>query len=207
MGIFGFGRTRIFLARHGEIDGAKELCLTGHTDKKLTPKGLEQSRALAERLATHRLAAVYSSGLSRTHVAAELIAERQELTPQVVPDLKEMFFGKYEGMPYPEAMKKYQQEDGGGAVDLRSLFLEGLPSGENMDDLWARIIPAFEQIIKRHEGESVAVVSHGGVNRVVFLWALALPREQFFSFEQDHGCLNILDFSGKHVVIRLLNSR
>ena len=70
----------------------------------------------------------------------------------------------------------------------------------------ARVLPALEGIIKGNFGASICVVAHGGVNRVVLSDAMGLGLENFFSIEQDYGCLNIIDYHPDGIkVVKLLN--
>ncbi|MGK2907777.1 MAG: histidine phosphatase family protein, partial [Desulfuromonadales bacterium] len=69
-----------------------------------------------------------------------------------------------------------------------------------------RIRPILQEIIANHPGGDVALVAHGGVNRIVLLEAIGAPLEQAFSIDQDFGCLNIIDyFADGNSVVKLLN--
>ena len=62
------------------------------------------------------------------------------------------------------------------------------------------------RILQRHPHGDVALVAHGGVNRIVLLDAIGAALEQAFSIEQDYGCLNIVDYLGDgRSVVKLLN--
>ncbi|MFZ3136959.1 MAG: histidine phosphatase family protein [Thermodesulfovibrionales bacterium] len=55
------------------------------------------------------------------------------------------------------------------------------------------------------EGEHVAIVAHGGVNRIILCLILGIPLENIFRIEQDYGALNIIEFWEKYPVVKLIN--
>jgi alpha-ribazole phosphatase/probable phosphoglycerate mutase len=64
-----------------------------------------------------------------------------------------------------------------------------------------------KKIIQNHQGGSVALVAHGGVNRIILLDAIGAGLSSAFSIEQDFGCINVIDYlDDGHSVVRLLNS-
>src|SRR5882724_11877510 len=89
-------RLRLYMIRHGEVEGAASGRLLGWTDTPLSDRALEQSRELAETLSTEVLSAVYSSDLQRTRVMAESIAKCSELKVQESPAWREINMGQWE---------------------------------------------------------------------------------------------------------------
>jgi len=90
-------RLRLYLIRHGEVERAEDGKVFGHTDVALSERGLEQSRKLADRLASTGLQAVYSSDLRRSVLLAEMIAGRHGLELQQDPLWREINMGEWEG--------------------------------------------------------------------------------------------------------------
>jgi broad specificity phosphatase PhoE len=70
---------RLYLIRDGQVEGAEPGKLLGRTDPRLSERGREQSRRLAEFLSTERLTSVYSSHLLRARTMADTIAKRSNL--------------------------------------------------------------------------------------------------------------------------------
>src|SRR5207244_13226794 len=66
-------------------------------DPPLSRRGEDQARALADRLAARPIATVYSSDLRRALATADAVAEKLRLSVEVVPDLRELDFGRWEG--------------------------------------------------------------------------------------------------------------
>ena|ERR1700730_16751375 len=90
-------RLRLYLIRHGEVEGAASGKLLGRTDAPLSERGLEQSRQLAAELSTARLSVAYSSDLQRARMTAEIIAGRSDLKVQQISCWREIDMGEWEG--------------------------------------------------------------------------------------------------------------
>lgn len=196
-------RTRIFLVRHGQVEGHEEKRYNGQGDVALTDLGHRQFAALAERLRPENLAAVYSSDLSRSLRGAEAIAAPHGIVPEARPGLREICMGEWEGTTWKELQAKYPRE---WQARLGDLVNYRPPCGENLLDVAARVRPVVREILDRHPGEDVVVVAHGGVNRLVLLDAVGAPLDRLFSFEQNYGCLNVIDYYPDGLsVVKLMN--
>lgn len=196
-------RTRIHLIRHGQVEGHHDKRYNGQGEVPLTALGLRQFEHLAERLRGERLSAVYSSDLSRCLRGAELIAAPHGLAPEPDPDLRELSMGEWEGITWNELQEKYPREWRSRLTDLVNYRV---PGGENLLDLAGRVRPVIRDIVRRHQGEEVVVVGHGGINRLILLDAVGAPLDRLFSFEQNYGCLNIIDYYPDGLsVVKLVN--
>jgi alpha-ribazole phosphatase len=196
-------RTRVFLVRHGQVKGHQEKRYNGQGEVPLTDTGRRQFELLAERLQGESLAAVYSSDLSRCLTGAHAIAHPHRLVPQGRRDLREICMGEWEGITWKELQKEYPDQWKARIADLVNYRA---PAGENLLDVAARVRPVLSDIVARHQGEQIAVVGHGGINRVILLDAVGAPLQRLFSFEQDYGCLNIIDYYEDGIsVVKLVN--
>lgn len=196
-------RTRIYLVRHGQVEGYEEKRYNGQVNVPLTRLGEEQSARVRDFLTDIPLAAVYSSDLDRSYYCAELIAETHGLTSRSLPSLRELNIGDWEGRTWAELQEAYPDD---WQARLQDLVNFQVPGGESLQDAADRIRPTMKKILTDHSGGDVAVIAHGGVNRIVLLDAMDAPMEQAFSIEQDYGCLNIIDyFDDEQSVVKLLN--
>jgi alpha-ribazole phosphatase len=196
-------RTRIYLIRHGEIVGSGEFRYNGQADVPLTPKGLDQYRALAERLKNAPISACYSSDLSRCMDGADILCADREIRPVPMPELRELSFGEWEGLTWAELEEKFPDQ---WQTRMNDFVGYRAPGGECLLDLRDRAIPAITKIVSCHRGEEVFVVAHGGANRIILLDALGAPVSSMFRIEQDFGCLNIVDYyTDGNPVVKLLN--
>jgi alpha-ribazole phosphatase len=194
--------TWIYLVRHGRVLGAELRRFIGHLDVPLSETGEDQLRGLARRLSAIPLAAIYTSDLVRARRSAEIVAAPHGLTPRVIPSLREMAMGRWEGLTAeeikaaePEAFEEWMSRVGEFPF----------PEGESVPDLLTRSWPVVESILGAHPGERVALVAHGGTNRVLLCRALGLPLERLVRLGQDYGSLSILEWTGSRWTLHLLN--
>jgi alpha-ribazole phosphatase/probable phosphoglycerate mutase len=76
--------------------------------------------------------------------------------------------------------------------------------GESIGRFSERIMRCFERI-RAEEGKDMAIVAHGGVNRVILCHALGLHLSGMFNIQQNYGCLNIIDYFKDSTLVRLVN--
>ncbi|MEZ4599736.1 MAG: alpha-ribazole phosphatase [Syntrophotaleaceae bacterium] len=183
--------TRIYLVRHGQVEGSEEKRYNGQSDVRLTSLGLAQFGALQKRLEDKPIAAVYSSDLSRCLDGARIISKPHGLVPVALRALRELDIGHWQGKAWDELKRRYPEE---WQARLKDIVHYRVPGGENLIDVRGRVAPALQELVERHRGEEVVVVGHGGINRIVLLEALAAPLSALFRLEQNFGCLNIVDY-------------
>lgn len=195
--------TRFVLVRHEETEAYARGRCYGRLDVPISAEGGRRAEELGAALATQPLAAVYTSPLSRSLDTAVAIAGAQGLEPLTDARLRELDFGELEGLTYDEVRA--------GWPELYREWMETptriqFPGGEGFTDLRRRVLAAVDEIRSRHAGEAVAVVSHGGVIRVVLADALGLADEAIFRLEQSHGGVSVVDWLEGAPVVRLVNA-
>jgi alpha-ribazole phosphatase len=195
-------RTTVYLIRHGSVVGAETRRFIGHLDVPLSPLGEGQIRALVKTLADVDLAAVYSSDLERARRSARLLAEPRGLAPVELPELREFAMGRWEGLTADEIRALDPQAFERWMADVERFQF---PEGESLQDLDARAWPAFERIVASHAGASVAIVAHGGTNRMILCRALGLEPKRLLAVGQDYASLSVLEWTGARWALRLLN--
>jgi len=200
----GASRTLIYLFRHGAVVQAETGRFIGHLDVPLSALGERQSAAQAARLSSVELSAVYASDLVRARRTAEIIGAPHGLAPTVVPALREMAMGRWDGLTAAEIR---QREPERFAEWMARVGEFPFPDGESVPDLEARAWPAFESIVGAHAGQAIVVVAHGGTNRTLLCRALGLPRSRLLSLGQDYGALTVLERSHAAWPLRRLNER
>ncbi|MEE9258129.1 MAG: alpha-ribazole phosphatase [Nitrospinaceae bacterium] len=191
---------RIYLVRHGETANAAEVCFNGHFDVDLSAKGREQMGEVAEALKKVPMRAVYSSDLRRTRDSALLVAGPHNLEPVSYPELRELSFGEWEGLSVREVNEKHPGQLAARLKDIETFRVEG---GESFYQLQERVLPRFRQIVARHPADCIAIMSHGGVNRVILGDVLGIPIKNIFRVEQDYATVNIIQFYGDDPVVEL----
>ncbi|MGA2955851.1 MAG: histidine phosphatase family protein [Thermodesulfobacteriota bacterium] len=192
--------TRLYLTRHGEV--VKVEVYHGQTDVDITPTGVKQMERLRELLKDKKLQAVYSSDLTRTWKGAEIIAQPHDLTPQALPQFREVHFGRWQGLSYAQVMERYPSDI---PQWLKNVDQFRIPDGESMIDVRQRAIPQLQELIEQHRGKEFVLVCHGALNRLILAEALHLPMAHLLRMEQDYGCLNIIEYSSTWSVVKLMN--
>jgi len=196
--------TLIYLLRHGEVMGAESRRFIGHLDVPLSPRGESQSRAQAARLGGVPLTAIYTSDLARARTTGAIIGTPHGLAPTVVPALREMHMGRWDGLTGAEIAQREPQAFEQWMARIGDF---PFPDGESVPDLLARVWPAFVAIVSEHEAQAIAVVAHGGTNRAILCRALGLPLARLLAFGQDYGALTVLERDDGAWRLRVLNER
>jgi alpha-ribazole phosphatase/probable phosphoglycerate mutase len=195
--------TRLYLIRHGQVEGHEEKRYNGQSNVSLTALGLKQSDCIVDAMSGIHLDAVYSSDLDRSSHCATLIAKKHKLEVRENQALRELNVGDWEGRTWLELQQTYPQD---WQARLKNLVNFRVPGGESLQDAAERIRPAVKQILNAHRDRTVVLVAHGGVNRIVLLDAIGAKLSSAFSLEQDFACINIIDYlDDGHSVVRLLN--
>jgi alpha-ribazole phosphatase len=194
----------IYLLRHGEVAGAETRRFIGHLDVPLSAHGERQCAAQGARLRGVKLAAVFSSDLARARRSAELVGAPHGLAPTVVPALREMAMGRWEGLTAAEIQSREPE----AFADWMARVGEfPFPDGESVPDLVARVVPAFEALAAAHAGQTIAVVAHGGTNRALLCHLFGLPLGRLLAFGQDYGALTVLEAGRNGWALRRLNEK
>ena len=194
--------TRVYLFRHGEVVLAETRRFIGHLDVPLSARGEAQCVAQSVHLRDVPLAALYSSDLARARRSGELLGSKRRLTPVVVPALREMAMGRWEGLTAEEIQAR---EPDAFATWMSSVGEFPFPDGESVPDLVARAWPAFLSLVDAHAWSAIGVVAHGGTNRAVLCRALGLPLDRLLVFGQGYGALSVLEHAGGEWSLRRLN--
>src|SRR5215212_9547037 len=159
------GSTEVILVRHGAsaaaVPGAPFDLLDGHADPPLAPEGVEQAETVAARLSGEPLAALFVTPLRRTQETAAPLAAATGLEPRVVPELREVMLGDWEG----GKLRIHAAE--GDPLFFRMLEEERwdvIPGAEPMDEFGARVRDGLRSIVEQVGPDRVAAaVVHGGV--------------------------------------------
>lgn len=183
---------RILLARHGETPWNAEGRYQGQIDIPLSPVGQSQARALGERLRDVSITHAIASPLSRARDTARFAlgdARADMLT--LDPDFQEIAHGEWEGLLASEINDKDQ-------IRLRAWRDEPdtvmMPGGESLrlvlERSWRGLVRATEGL---GDGDTLLLVAHDAVNRVILCRILGLPLSRLWSFRQAPTTLNLLE--------------
>jgi broad specificity phosphatase PhoE len=184
--------TRLYLIRHGETNLSAEDRFSGGTDVDLSDEGRWQINCLARRLADDKITAFYCSPMRRTIETASIIAESLNLKPQIREGLREIHHGRWETRSRAEVEKLYPEEYASWQQDPFTFAPEG---GESGLMVMARALPVIREIVVKHTGQTVAVVSHKATIRLILSSLLGIDGRGYRDrLDQSPGSLNIVDF-------------
>jgi 2,3-bisphosphoglycerate-dependent phosphoglycerate mutase len=196
--------TRMLLLRHAETS-APDRFHGAESDVGLGEAGRLQAEAIAEVLGRLRLDALYCSGMRRARETAEPIAKACGLVPQTVDTLHERRMGPLSGRLRDEAWDAYAE------AKLRWMSGElghTHEGGESYAAIQHRCLPEFQSIANRHPGQTVAVVAHGVVIRVLLCSLLdGCGPSNFGTIGIDHVAVNDLRWDGSAWSAVELNAR
>jgi broad specificity phosphatase PhoE len=192
--------TRIFLIRHGVTDWHGQKRVMGQRDVPLNAEGINQASAAAQALAGTQLAEVLSSPLLRAMQTADIIAGQFGIEVARDPRLLDFRVGKWEGMSYAEvaASPDYQRF-------LADPLSTAIPGGEDLRQIRERAVGAVEQALAdAPAGESVAIVTHAGVLRVLLAHYLGSPPANYHRLRVAPGSISVLSFASDRELPRVL---
>jgi broad specificity phosphatase PhoE len=160
---------RLLLARHGQSLSNAVRRFQGAQDIALSPLGIRQAEALRGAVGRRGIAHVYASPLVRARRTAEIL----DLPMTVVDGLRELSLGEWEGC----TVEEIRSRPGDPYTRWVRDPVEGCPpGGEPLSQVQARALRAVEGIASAHrDGETVLIVSHGGVISALLAHWLGLP--------------------------------
>ena len=163
------------LVRHGETAWNAEQRMQGHKDLPLSKEGVAQAEQAADHFSGKSVSAIYSSDLQRAQQTAQPIATALNLAITTLPALRERNYGRCEGLIRSEVASRYAED----AHALRERDPDYvLPGGESLRQHQRRILDCISQLAEKHGGETVIVVTHGGVLDLIYRHASGIPLEQ-----------------------------
>lgn len=193
---------RFILIRHGQTEWNKLERFRGRVDIDLDEMGLKQAKATVERIAQWQVAAIYSSPLKRAMTTAQIIANRLGLVVQALEGINDMDFGRWQGLTIAEVRGKYAQ-----LFDLWRYSPERLeiPGAETLEGVRNRVVATIDELAAKHNDQTVALVSHRVVCKVLICHLLGLDNSHFWQIGQDATAINLFEVWQGSPVIRLLN--
>jgi probable phosphoglycerate mutase len=184
--------TRLYLVRHGATPLTAEDKFSGAENVHLSAEGRDQVGHLANRLADDNLCAIYSSPLDRTLETARILGKPHNLEPIPCDGLREIHHGHWEGLSRTEVEARFADEYAAWEADPFTFAPEG---GESGISVLARALPVVREIVIKHKGENVLVVSHKATLRLILSSLLGFDARGYRDrLDQAPACLNIVDF-------------
>lgn len=164
--------TRLYIVRHAEAEGNLYRRIHGQYEATVTYNGLRQIAALRERFETEQIDACYSSDLIRTRTTAQAVWVPKNLPLHLEPRFREVRLGRWEDVPFgqlefeePEMMARFSGDPFHWEVD----------GAERFPEYAGRFLNALREVAERHDGQTVAIFSHGCVIRAMQMYLFYSP--------------------------------
>jgi broad specificity phosphatase PhoE len=195
--------TCIVLVRHGQTEWNRVERFRGRADVPLNETGLAQAEATGRRVASEWLpAAIYASPLSRAVKTAEAIAQHFSLPVQVHPGIADIDFGQWQGLTPDEVETRWPQIH---HAWYTAPHTARIPGGETLNDLRMRGMMAVSELAACHSGQTIVLVGHTVINRVILLGVLGLGNDRFWHLQQDTCAINVFTTENGEFTLVSLN--
>ena len=188
--------------RHGDTELNSAERYWGHSDVKLSAAGFRQAEKLRDCLTAQKIDAIYSGDLQRASETAEIIASRHQLAVTTCLELREINFGKLEGLTFDEINQLYPE--------VTRLWIEGgstlqYPGGESLDELNNRVSDFVGRLKKHTLEETILIVAHSGPLRLLVCQLLGIELQHWRQFRLDFASVTILETYPQGAILSLLN--
>jgi phosphoserine phosphatase len=183
---------KVLLARHGETRWNAEGRYQGQMDIPLSDIGIAQARQLGERLRGVPITRAVASPLTRAALTAQLALEEHRAAQLLFdPGLQEIAHGEWEGLLASEIRERDPERLRAWREAPETVQM---PGGESLQQVLDRAWPA---LVRAAEGlgddDTLLVVAHDAVNRVLLCRILGLPLSRLWSFRQAPTTINLLE--------------
>lgn len=191
--------TKVYLTRHGQTIWNLENRIQGWKDAPLSELGIKQAHWLKDRLKGTEIDIIYSSPLKRAYDTSLIVKGTRKIDVVVDEALKEMNMGSWEGHLFEDIKKKYPRE----YIEYwKNPHLYKPNRGESYDDLWHRVLPAFQKIAALNENKSILVVTHTVTLKIILAYYENRQLEKLWDFPYIHETsLSYLEISGHETKI------
>lgn len=156
----------LYLMRHGQTDWNAKGCVQGWNDTALNQKGIAQARLAGEKLAKEDIETIYSSDLKRAKKSAEIVSASLDLPLHCTKRLREMNFGKAEGVKktdleakFPYIYPAFNDLKNPERYDIR------YPNGESIGEVQQRFMKVITKLVEDRR-QKVLIVTHGMLVRI-----------------------------------------
>jgi len=195
--------TTILLVRHGQTAWNREERFRGQADVPLDDWGLRQAELVGRRIADQwEPTAIYASSLQRTLQTAAGIARACNLRTTIHDGLLDIDYGVFAGLTPQEAADLYPDI---ARAWRRAPHMILFPDGQSLGDVRDRAQAALEGIVANHPGQTVVLVTHVVICRLLLCAVLGLDSSHFWQFEPLTASISVFEIYDGHSVLLSFN--
>ena len=193
--------TRVIIVRHGQSNYNSQKIIQGRCDESvLTEKGLVDAEVVGKTLSNLKIDAFYCSPLQRAKQTAKTIHAYLNNPPIVQPtdQLMEIDLPLWEKKQKQEVAEKYAREYRQWKENPHQfkMVLDGGKEHYPVLSLYQQAEQFWQKIIPQHQGQTILITAHNGINRCLIMTAIGIPPELYHSIQQSNCNINILNFTG-----------
>ncbi|WP_026102012.1 histidine phosphatase family protein [Geminocystis herdmanii] len=192
--------TRVIIVRHGQSSYNAQKMIQGRCNESvITEKGEKQANALGNALKTIEFDGLYCSPLQRAHKTAQIIQELNDHNPNLIiaEKLREINLPIWEKWKKEDVKREYPEEY--RLWKEKPHELKMTVEGEDFYpvlDLYRQAQEFWQEIIPRHDNQTILITAHNGINRCLILTALGMSASYYHTIQQSNCCINVLNFTG-----------
>jgi broad specificity phosphatase PhoE len=172
----------LYFVRHGQTEWNAIARMQGQWNSDLNETGRNQAEVNGDLLSNHNIDILIASPLDRTRQTAEIINRHLKLQVAYDDRIMEWDCGDWSGYLYAEVKVKWAEE--WRQLEADRFYYRG-PNCENYPDMISRSGPFLDELKARPEN-SIAIVSHGMIGRVMVAQLLGLNEQQTLEFHQSN---------------------
>ena len=194
--------TKILLIRHGETSWNREKIFRGIYDIPLNDNGRQQAKLLTTALKDINITAAYTSPLCRARESAEIAMQAHGISPVVHDGFIDLDYGEWTGKQDAEVAKYWTEEH---TAWSKAPHTVRPPGGTTLQEVFTKSFTAMEELAAKHDGETIAILAHRVVNKLLILGALSLGLERFPFIIQGNCCINEFERVQNGYLIHTIN--
>ena len=169
---------KLYVTRHGETSYNVENRICGVSDILLNKTGKEQAQKIGEKLLDKKIDVIISSPLQRAQETAKIISQKIKAPIEIDERIHEINFGVFEGMPGKNEDFRYVKKN--HAISY--------PQGEKLFQVVQRVYNFLDEIHQRYQDQTVLVVCHGGIVRIIHSYYHDMSNEELFTWLPENCC-------------------
>ncbi|MCL5985983.1 MAG: histidine phosphatase family protein [Actinobacteria bacterium] len=185
---------KLILVRHGETTWNKEERFRGRKNILLNDRGILQAKLAAEFLSRYEVDLIFSSPMQRALQTAGEIRGDRDIEIIVDEGIADMDFGQWEGMKVSEVKEKYPELF---TVWISTPHMCQIPEGESFQMVLDRSLKTVGKIKKLRDVETVLVITHRVVTKLLLCHYLGLDLTRFWDIRQDSTAINMITFKNE----------
>jgi phosphoserine phosphatase len=193
----------ILLVRHGHVEGIKPERFRGRADLVLTETGQRQAELLARRIASQWApSSILTSPLQRCIATGAAVAKACGVSSEPLTGLCDLDYGAWQSLTYDDARAKNPALF---SAWFATPDLVGFPDGESLWDVAARTADVLRLVLSGSATNTIVLVGHDSVNRVLLSQVLNLPLSSYWRLAQEPCCINEIQVTGNSFQLRRMN--